>query len=278
MQSNTYLTIYWEKSIFDLKGSMLTIGISTVAASLEQLILYIQDNIYKIDPRVNFLICSQKENEVTTIRVSERIKVLKTNESGLSRSRNTLLNESQSKWLWIQDDDMKIELEALQELIEILLISNDDIVFVKVKSLENNDKFYKNYAFHKSHKLTNSLKISSIEIIVRREFVEHNNIKFDTNLGLGTDLPCGEENKFVLNLFQSHAKVRYLDLAICFHTTQLESREIDHKGRFSARGYLLCSYPFYISLPLMIRWAINIPADLSFHNKIILMLKTYFKS
>ena len=120
-----------------------------------------------------------------------------------------------------------------------------------------------NYTFHKTHRLTNSLKISSIEIVVRREFVNDNNIKFDTNLGLGTDLPCGEENKFVLNLFQSNAKVRYLDLATCFHTTVLEGRKIDQLGRFSARGYLLRFYPFYISFPLMIRWAIYIPAEMS---------------
>lgn len=257
---------------------MLTIGISTVATSLEKLVLYIQNNIKKIDPRVDFLICSQKESEATTIIVSERIKVIKTNESGLSRSRNKLLKESESKWLWIQDDDIKIDFEELQKLVVALSESSEDLTFIKVKSLENNNEFYKNYTFHNSHKLTNSLKISSIEIIVRRKFVGHNNIKFDTKLGLGTDMPCGEENKFVLNLFQSNAKVRYLDLAACFHTTELENRDIDHSGRFSARGYLLRFYPFYIRFPLMIRWAIYIPTNLSFYNKIILMLKAYFKS
>lgn len=277
MQNNTYLIIYWVKFIFNHKASMLTIGISTVASSLSELIIYIQGNIKKIDPSIDFLICSQRESENVAIVISERIKVLKTNESGLSRSRNTLLKENKNKWLWIQDDDIKIEFEALQKLLETLSKSSDDLVFIKVKSLENKNEFYKNYTFHKTHRLTNSLKISSIEIVVRREFVNDNNIKFDTNLGLGTDLPCGEENKFVLNLFQSNAKVRYLDLATCFHTTVLEGREIDQLGRFSARGYLLRFYPFYISFPLMIRWAIYIPAELSFYRKIILMLRTYFK-
>jgi glycosyltransferase involved in cell wall biosynthesis len=256
---------------------MLTIAISTVAASLNKLTEYLQTNIDKIDQRVNFLICSQREPTNTVTQLSERVKVIKTTESGLSRSRNMLLANSQSKWLWVQDDDIELEFDALQQLVNILQNSNDDLHFIKVKSLENHNDFYKNYAFHSSHKLTNSLKISSIEIIIRREFVNANNIKFDTNLGLGTKLPCCEENKFILDVFKANAKVSYLDVATCYHTTNIESRAIDHAGRFCARGYLLRFYPFYIRFALMLRWAIKIPAELSFYEKMKLMLKNYIR-
>lgn len=256
---------------------MLTIAISTVAASLNKLTDYVQKNIDKIDSRVNFLICSQREPINTVTHLSERVKVIKSTESGLSRSRNMLLTNIQSKWLWIQDDDIELEFEALQQLVDILHNSNDDLHFIKVKSLENHSAFYKNYAFHSSHKFTNSLKISSIEIIVRQEFVNANNIKFDTKLGLGTQLPCCEENKFVLDLFKSDAKVSYLDIATCYHTTNIENRDINHAGRFRARGYLLRFYPFYIRFALMLRWAIKIPAELSFYVKMKLMLKNYIR-
>ncbi|MBA6409111.1 MULTISPECIES: glycosyltransferase [unclassified Pseudoalteromonas] len=256
---------------------MLTIAISTVTASLNKLTEYLQTNIDKIDHRVNFLICSQREPTNTVTQLSERVKVIKTTESGLSRSRNMLIENSQSKWLWIQDDDIELEFEALDKLVYILQNSNNDLHFIKIKSLEDHSKFYKDYAFHRSHKLTNSLKISSIEIIVRREFVNANNIKFDTNLGLGTQLPCCEENKFILDLFKANAKVSYLGLATCYHTTNIESRAIDHAGRFCARGYLLRFYPFYIRFALMLRWAIKIPAELSFYEKMKLMLKNYIR-
>ena len=112
---------------------MLTIAISTVAASLNKLTEYLQTNIDKIDHRVNFLICSQREPTNTVTQLSERVKVIKTTESGLSRSRNMLLTNSQSKWLWVQDDDIELEFDALQQLVNIL--QKLVLIHLRVKNL-----------------------------------------------------------------------------------------------------------------------------------------------
>ncbi|MGR5452163.1 glycosyltransferase [Vibrio sp. PNB22_3_1] len=256
---------------------MLTIGVSTVSNSLVRVLEYIDFNIDKVGENVRFLVCSQRDSLDQTEDLHPRVKLIRTKESGLSRSRNAILRDCSTKWLWVQDDDIELDFEHLERLVEELKSSHGDLCFVKVRSLEKPKEFYKSYDFHKKHTRLNALKISSIEIVVNAEFCRNNQVWFDENLGLGTKLPCGEENKFILELFSCSPCISYLDVSPCFHTTILERRNIDQNSRFRARGYLLSFMPLYFVVPLLIRWTFRLCPQIKWHKKMSLMVAGYFR-
>lgn len=256
---------------------MLTIGISTVRERKQQLIEYLNSNKNSFSLNIQFLIVSQKETTCKEENVAKNIKLFLDDSVGLSKSRNLVIQNTETKWLWIQDDDIDLDFIELNKLCESLIIAKNDVNFVKIKSSENKSEFYKNYNFHNNHLKLNALKISSIEIIVNTEFVTKNGIRFDQKLGLGTDMPCCEENKFVLDLFNHEASFAYLDISPCFHTTILENRMIDNRKRFIAKGYFLRNITFPINFILMLRWAYKIDPQMKFFKKLYLMLGGYIK-
>ncbi|MBI9069912.1 MAG: glycosyltransferase [Salinivirgaceae bacterium] len=229
----------------------------------------------KFPPYVFFLVVSQKEDSYKEEQINSRIKLILDNSVGLSKSRNIIIKNVETKWLWIQDDDISLNFKEFEQLLSLLKGEVSDAVFIKVLSCENTAEYYKSYTFHKKHSLLNALKISSIEILVNVDFIKKNKITFNEKLGLGTNMPCCEENKFVLDIFKESESVSYFDVAPCSHTTLIENRNIDHEKRFVARGYFLHYLPVYISSILLLRWAWNIRCDLTLSKKLSLMLKSY---
>lgn len=256
---------------------MITIGVSTIAEKRVILIERLSAMAERLPNEVSFLVVSQKETDNHLVTVSEKILLRKSSEIGLSKSRNLLLALAPNGWLWLQDDDLVLDFEELGKLVEVLSLKKNDLNFIKIRSLESRNTYYKNYEFFKNHQKLNCLKISSIEIILNTSFVLQHKIMFDETLGLGTSMPSCEENKFVLRLFEADADTSYLDISPCFHTTKIEDRNIDTTGRFAARGFLLKEFNIFLSFILMIRWAYKLDRTLRFSTKLLLMVKGFYK-
>lgn len=233
---------------------MLTIGISTVASYLPELLGKISDcPVFKSND-VDFLIVSQKESENKIVNLNEKIKIIYSTSIGLSKSRNLVIENCHKDWLWFQDDDIVLNEDSVFNLMLKLECCKDDIVLTKVGSLECPDKLYKSYKFHNNHSMLNMLKVSSIEIIVSVSFLKINAIKFNEDFGLGTSMPCCEENIFLLDCFHASGSFKYLDIVCCFHTTNLELRNISYEKNLFAKGKFLSMLPFYIATPLLLKW------------------------
>ena len=166
-----------------------------------------------------------------------------------------MLENTETDWLWIQDDDIQLNLVSIPLLLKELNSSTKDLHFVKIGSLENSDLMYKNYSFHNNSLKLNALKISSIEILLRPKVVKKLGVKFDPKLGLGTDMPSCEENKFIYDLFSLGATYNFSKLVTCFHTTAEVNRTIDYEARYIAKGYFLKkSIPLHLGFLLSIKW------------------------
>lgn len=255
--------------------AILTIGISTLQANLPDLLnkLKLYDKI--IDKHIKFLVCAQGKEHFTQ-DIDHRVKVIHSTTIGLSKSRNILLENAASKFLWIQDDDIDLNVDFCNSFCENYGSQECDIFIGKIHSTESHDD-YKDYSFFMTHQKLNALKISSIEIIVHVDFCKVNGLKFDPLLGLGTNLPCCEENLFLWQLFSLDAKVKYISEYICKHTTLIDSRNIDFEKRFVAKGFLLSKLPIYYSLPLFFRWAIR-PSSVVFLSRVKLLVKGFLST
>ncbi|MEO3682798.1 glycosyltransferase [Shewanella vesiculosa] len=254
--------------------NVLTVAISTVKQERERVI----NNINSLSPSskklLNFLVISQFEDEYECTKINN-ISVIKLTGKGLSKSRNAAVEAVQTDWIWFQDDDFSFNESELDFLVESLLTKEMDIGLIRVGSLENRSSYYKKYISYSKFMRLLSLKVSSIEIIAKVNFLKEKKIKFDNNLGLGTDLPCCEENKFMLDCFDRGARIFFLKKVLCYHTTLAENRRIDYVKNLQAKGYFLKSFPIYIGLILMLKWSLSIKSDFGFFKNFQLIFKGF---
>ncbi|TMN66833.1 hypothetical protein CWB85_20105 [Pseudoalteromonas sp. S1727] len=253
----------------------LTIAISTVKAQRNTVIKKISNLSELTKGRVNFLVVSQLEDECES-KVTDDIKIIKLMNKGLSKSRNVAIKETETDWIWFQDDDFLINETQLLSFLDSFLIDDADIALIRIGSLEERGKYYKNYTEYSKFSRLLSLKVSSIEIIARVNFIRENKIEFNEKLGLGTALPCCEENQFMLDSFDKGANVYFSGQTLCYHTTLPENRNVDYAKNLQAKGFFLKNFSFPLALILILKWAFTIKSEFTFVKNLKLLLKGFF--
>ncbi|MGO2342740.1 MULTISPECIES: glycosyltransferase [Bacteria] len=253
---------------------MLTIAIATLSRNLNPTMDKVKE-LAKIFDSVNFFIVSQGES-INEKQVHDNVTILKSTTIGLSKSRNIAIDHVSDGFLWFQDDDISLNYSVIDDMCLELLKVNSDVFFVRIGSLEDTSRHYKSYKHYNSFfNYFNFLKVSSIEIVVKVSFIKSNCIYFDEGFGLGTDLPCCEENKFILDCLKNDCAIYYSSLTTCYHTTLLETRNIDYKKNLFAKGCFLRCLPLFVAIPIMLRWAFIIPSSFGFFSNLMLLLKGF---
>lgn len=252
----------------------LTIAISTVKAQRNAVIEKINTLSDVTKKKVKFLVISQLEDEYENALV-DGIKIIKLTSKGLSKSRNVAIRETYTEWVWFQDDDFSINEIQLSSFLDSSLTSSIDIALIRIGSLENREKYYKNYGDYSKFTRLLSLKVSSIEIIAKVNFIKENKIEFDEKLGLGTELPCCEENKFMLDSFDKGANIYFCSKTICYHTTLPENRNVDYAKNLQAKGFFLKNFSFPLALILILKWAFTIKSKFNFLKNLKLLIKGF---
>jgi glycosyltransferase involved in cell wall biosynthesis len=146
---------------------------------------------------------------------SDDITYIKTNEFGLSKSRNLAILNCNKKYLFIMDDDV---------------VFDQNKMFILVKNMEKNKSdvgtFYHDYTNgnstlkkEKNIKLNfiNIAKVSSIDICINIKKIKEKNIYFNENFGLGTNLPSGEEMIFLADCLKNRLNLMRYPLIIATH-------------------------------------------------------------
>lgn len=136
-------------------------------------------------------------------------------EQGLSNSRNLALDYATADICLIADDDMtynndyvkKIK-EAYQKYPEadIIAFQVDRVGHPDRTKIYRKDKNWENYI--------TSMKISSVEITFKRKSIERKGLKFNPNIGAGTEFYNGEENAFLYDALRKNCKILYLPIEI----------------------------------------------------------------
>jgi glycosyltransferase involved in cell wall biosynthesis len=259
-----------------MNDNLLTIAVATNTKKLQDLVNQLELDLEKLDETICFLLVYQSPRPRSVSFKSARIKVVYNSESGISSNRNCCIVNSVTPWVWFQDDDIVLNHAEVNRYASELSASSGDVQLCQIGSLENRTEYYKNYSNRKQLPLSLlAFKISSIELICSTSFIKRNEISFDENLGLGTDLPCCEENLFFRQLLNSNAKVDLVDRVLCFHTTLREGRLDKSLKHLKARGYLLyhCSLP--LGLPLAMRWCYREINGLGFFQSMLSVYNGY---
>src|SRR5699024_3056041 len=136
---------------------------------------------------------------------------------GISNSRNLSLNFSDSDISVIADDDLVYEDNFGSVIRSAYEHFNDaDVIVFQVPRVGKNSNIRaKNYS-KKARQLNylTSMKVSAVEITFRTKSIKNNNIKFNPNIGAGTDFIMGEENQFLFDCLRAGLKIIYLPYKI----------------------------------------------------------------
>lgn len=135
-------------------------------------------------------------------------------EKGISRSRNKALEKSKADVCILTDDDVrftddyeKIVATAHEEYPEADIIA----FIVERTGTKRLKKFRKKRTWNK---YLGTMKISSVEITLKRKSIMDAGLKFNPFLGTGEQFFCGEESTFLFDAVRSKLKILYLPLKI----------------------------------------------------------------
>ncbi|MEE1133044.1 MAG: glycosyltransferase family 2 protein [Caryophanon sp.] len=148
-----------------------------------------------------------------------RIRVFKQENSGVSKTRNKALDFAVGKYVTFLDADDKYDTKFLEKMLSQIGDGNaiycgsfnvrgNEIKKVK-NSFEEGDIFYK-YLKHKCHPNMNSW-------LIKKEFLERYNIKFQENLTIGEDVV------FFSNIMFFERNIKVCKEHLTFYNVEVES-------------------------------------------------------
>lgn len=188
--------------------------------------------------RAHVLVVNQSV-EHTLVSDFKNIKVINSREYGLSKSRNLALKAATKTWCWFLDDDVVIKKDAIAHIIKATNKRSDCIVMV-FKINDFTGKELRGYHVKKNRASTlNDLRaICSIELVVNKDEVTNAAIVFNEQLGLGTDLPVGEEFVFTAQLFKAGYNIAFEKAVVASHDSYHSGLRVMDANILSARGFI----------------------------------------
>lgn len=184
------------------------------------------------------------------------IKFIWSGTIGLSRSRNLALETARGDYVWMLDDDVDIPIDHISLLLsEIDQHSLEaDIIRVRVGCTENPQELYKRYSKITDIRKLHLLKMNSIELIVRRDFVQQSGVRFNQNIGLGTAFPGNEEAHFLIDAMDMGAKFLIIDRVYVYHSCcEGGRRKAESNAIMEIRGATASRFS-WLGIPLIVYW------------------------
>lgn len=153
----------------------------------------------------NYLIVNQTMNNKCNI---ENSNVITKFEKGLSKSRNTAIQNSNADIILLADDDMVYENDYEEKILRAYKNNPEaDMIAFYVKS-RNSERRVRNLISGKIGWIR-IFRVSSFQLSFRKNSIK--GLKFDENFGTGTKNFCGEETIFLSDCLRKGLKLIYVD-------------------------------------------------------------------
>ena len=233
------------------KEPTLTIAISTMNSNLERFVSSF--SFESLSAADEVLIIIQGLDDKVPNKSLKDFNVICDEGFGISRSRNLGIENANSDYIWFLDDDVFLYDDSIDKIKNHLKKNPSvDLHTIRMEYLDNTS--YKKYPNKNHLNRINSLRVSSVELIVSKKFVTQNDIRFNKNLGLGSKFPSTEENVFFLDIFDKGGLISHYPEFLLNHE-YMDRRTIHFgnefilkaKGAFCRRyggitGFLILGY------------------------------------
>lgn len=209
----------------------------------------------------------------------ENIEYLNFYESGLSKSRNRGLENSNADICLITDNDTYFNNQTMNIIEKAFLDYPDaDILTFQVETPDGDlyKEYKKDFFWHDKLSLA---KVSSVEIAFRKSSILENNIKFDEDFGLGGFYPTSEEYIFLADALNKGLKIGYIPKVIVHHPKESSGGDFTNKELIYAKGAMISRV--FGSKGILICFLFSLKkyrySDLNFLNFFKLLSSGYFK-
>jgi hypothetical protein len=228
-----------------MKDNLLTIGYSTLADRLKN-ISAPEINL----PHEVFISIQNPKGIEYSLPTNFDFKSAISNEKGVAKSRNVVLNSTQTKYLLFADDEIVFLSDGIKSAISYLE-SNLACDLVLAQAVDTKGVLRKSYP--KSEvKLSkfNSAKAATYEMIVRVESVRNKGVAFDENFGAGAVNYLGDEYIFITDLLKKGGSATFLPLTIAIHPEESSGSRWGTESDLRARA-LVFQRVFGVFAPLI---------------------------
>jgi glycosyltransferase involved in cell wall biosynthesis len=196
-----------------MADKLLTIGYSTLADRVKNIVPSKMDLPHEI-----FISIQNPSNIDFALPTNFEFNSVTTSEKGVTKSRNTVLRSTRTKYLLFADDDIAFIGKGIESAVSYLEAHpNCDLVLAQVT--DANGTLRKDYPT-REEKLTrfNSAKAGTIEMIVRVDSIRSKRVNFDENFGAGADNYLGDEYIFITDLLKAGGSAIFLPITIAIHS------------------------------------------------------------
>jgi glycosyltransferase involved in cell wall biosynthesis len=203
----------------------------------------------------NLLIINQSESEIL-VSEYDSVRVINSNERGLSKSRNLALDNAIGKILVIADDDIVYQEGFIAKIVNAYHKFPEAAV-INFSVINSNRDLIKKYPSGSKVNLNifDILNVSSIEMTLNKAIVDASNIRFDESFGLGGTFEMGEEAVFLSDLKEIHQQLIFDSQIIVMHESQTSSEKKNITNKYYIQGALFSrifknKYIFWIFIKL----------------------------
>lgn len=208
--------------------------------------------IKKINIQTNALIvnqCGRNSYQEEEYNINKTVKMLSSNQKGLSRSRNLALANASGHICAFCDDDV----EYVENYAEIITdafnqLPDADIIIFNIERI-NYDRNVK--PIQKIRKAPKYKAYGSVRIAFKLKSIQSENIWFNVNFGAGSIYSSGEESLLLreshkknLNIYEYPAIIAKVDFSESSWREGYNEKFFYDKGAFLAAGYPLLKYIF----------------------------------
>lgn len=183
--------------------------------------------VSKMNLKTNAIVVNQNmpENRESLIENDLNITFISTPETGLSNSRNALLDNVQADVAILGDDDL-IYLEGYEQKIITAYHKYPDadiIVFRFTADLHSDTR--QQYEEARTLGIMQISKVASVEVTFNVKRIKEKRLRFDPLLGLGAEFGSGEENAFLADALRAGLIIQYVPQTICYTEPDTEERK-----------------------------------------------------
>ena len=136
---------------------------------------------------------------------------------GVAKSRNQAIWLSKGEYLVFSDDDIRFNVQGLQEAIRFL-DDNPEYSLLLGQAVDPNGKLRKQYPKQREE-LTkfNSARAATYEMIIRVEAIRQLGVWFDEEFGAGAKNYLGDEYIFIVDLLAAGGRAVFMPITLATH-------------------------------------------------------------
>lgn len=169
---------------------------------------------------------------------NERIHFIPRFEKGTGKSRNCALENATGELLYICDDDISLNKDFYTTIPKTAEKHPEIDIFCFMISDTEANPYKKYYSSEKLLNLHETAKVSNVEMVIRKSFIEKSNVRFDERFGLGTIFNTGEEFVFLADAKRKGAAILFVPQYIAVHPKE-SSGKLYAKELIEAKGAMI---------------------------------------